>query len=56
MPNIAIHHFLVNNRKPLIAFVMSLKALVCVFTMAESSNLSCSIESDDYSFLSGSVN
>ena len=42
--------------KPLIVFVTSPKALVRVLTMAESSNSSCSIESDDNSFLSGSVN
>ena len=35
---------------------MSQKALVCILTMAESSNSSCSVESDDDSFLSGSVN
>ena len=56
MSNIAIRHFLVNNRKPLIAFVTSPKALVSVLTMTESSNWSCNVEYDDYSFLSGSVN
>ena len=56
MSNTAICHFLVNNRKPLIVFVTSLKALVHVLTIAESSNSSCSVESDDGSFLSGSVN
>ena len=34
---------------------MSRKALVCVLTMSESSNLICSIESDSDSFLSESV-
>ena len=44
------------NRKPLILFVTSPKALVHVLTMAESSNSSCSIEFDDDSFHSESVN
>ena len=35
---------------------MSPKALVRVLTIVESSNWSCSIESDDDCFLSGSVN
>ena len=56
MSNIAISHFLVNNRKPLIIFMTSPKALVCILTKAESSNSSCNIESDDDSFLFGSVN
>ena len=56
MSNIAIHHFQINNHKCLIPFVISRKALVRISTMAENSNSSCSIEFDDYSFLSGSVN
>ena len=56
MSNIAIRHFCVNNLNHLIIFVMSRKALVCVLTMSESSNLICNIESDSDSFLSESVN
>ena len=54
--NIEISHFRENNRKYLIPYVTSLKALVHVLTMVESNDSSCSAESDDDSFLSGSVN
>ena len=40
----------------LILYMIPPKALVRILTMAESSNSSCAIESDDDSFLSGSVN
>ena len=54
--NIEIRHFQENNRKCLILYVTSPEALVRVLTMAESNDSSCSAESDDDSFLSGSVN
>ena len=38
------------------SYVTSPKALVRILTMAESKDSSCSVESDDDSFLSGSVN
>ena len=54
--NIKIRCFQQNKHKCLVPYVMSPKALVCVLTIAENNDSSCSIESDDDSFLSGSVN
>ena len=56
MSNIKICHLQENNHKCLIPYGMSPKALVHILIMAESNELSCSVESDDDSFLSGSVN
>ena len=56
MSNIEIRHFRENNRKCLIPYMTSPKALVRVLTIAESNDSSRSAESDDDSFLSGSVN
>ena len=54
--SIEIRHFQQNKHKCLIPYVMSLKALVCILTIGENNDSSCSIESDDDLFLSGSVN
>ena len=52
----SIRHIRENNRKSLIQYVTSRKALVRVLSMAESEESSCYAESDSDSFLSGSVN